>query len=182
MKTARFSEIVQHCGRPEAHLVLIEPRQDKALQAAIKAHRVLTVLQTNVGTKADSAVVGFEAGNSRQYLIFPKSLRRFAGRKIVGIKYELLSTKELPPRERATPPKPPKTARPKRPSKKKAPQPKAPAHSKKVIPFPSTAEKKEDPKEISLQEIRHLARQAMNALKSGKQVVAFELLKKIALA
>src|SRR4051794_41147617 len=107
MKTGRFSDVVRQCGRPGPYLVLMDPAKAKALKAAIKAQPVLTVSQATVGAKADYGEVGFEEGGTRQYLIFPKSLRHFAGRKIVGIKYDLLSLKELPASQRAAAPKPP---------------------------------------------------------------------------
>jgi hypothetical protein len=84
MKTARFSEVVKQCGRPETYLVLTDPSKDKTLQARVKAQRVLTVTQATVGAKTDYGEVGFKEGGTRQYFIFPKSLRLFVGRKIVG--------------------------------------------------------------------------------------------------
>ncbi|HSI15338.1 MAG TPA: hypothetical protein VK961_25045 [Chthoniobacter sp.] len=184
MKTARFSEVVKQCGRPESYLVLVDPAKDKTLKASVKAHRVLTVSQATVGAKADYGEVGFEEGGTRQYLIFPKSLRHFAGRRIVGIKYDLLSLKELPASQRAAAPKPP-------PPKKKAPRKIEPAHEThagKVIPFKAAqdegAKEEEHPKETtdepSMKEMKRMAKQAMHALKAGKQVAAFELLKKMA--
>lgn len=182
MKTARFSEVVKQCGQPETYLVLVEPAKDKTLQARVKAQRVLTVTQPTVGAKTDYGEVGFKEGGTRQYLIFPKSLRHFVGRKIVGIKYDLLSLKELPPGKRAAAPKPP---RPKKaPGKSKHAED---IHEDKVIPFQAaqdeeTVEEREKPptaKEPSIQDLKRLAKQAMRALKAGKQVAAFELLKKM---
>lgn len=180
MKTARFSQLVKQCGKPESYLVLMEPAQDRALQAAVKAQRVLTVTQATVGAKADYGEVGFKEGGPRQYLLFPKSLRNFIGRKIVGVNYELLSHKELPASKRAPAPR---LRQPK----------KAPRHTKdagkvrneKVIPFQAPPDKeeaapKEKVKEPTIKELKRLAKQAMRALKAGKQVAAFELLKKMA--
>lgn len=201
MKTARFSQLVQRCGKPESYLVLMTPAKDKTLQAAIQAQRVLTVTQATKGAKADYGEVGFQEGGTRQYLVFPKSLRSFAGKKIVGINYDLLSLKELPASQRAPAPKEP---RPKKTSRQTKSAGKVP--DEKVIPFRAPhgvddedegqeAEEKEGkkpakkaPKEktakptpsASLQEMKRLARQAMRALKAGKQVAAFELLKKMA--
>lgn len=183
MKTARFSEVVKQCGQPETHLVLMDPAKDKTLQARVKAQRVLTVTQATVGAKTDYGEVGFKEGGTRQYFIFPKSLRHFAGRRIVGIKYDLLSLKELPPGKRAAAPKPP---RPKKaPSKSKHAED---THADKVIPFQAAqdeeaVEEREKPpataKEPSILDLKRLAKQAMRALKAGKQVAAFELLKKM---
>src|SRR4051812_2578630 len=100
MKTARFAKIVERCGAPETHLVLMDPAKDRALQAAVKAQRVMTVFQESVGTKTDRAEVGFDPGPGRQFLVFPKSLKPFAGTSVVGIKYDLISSPEVPKSER----------------------------------------------------------------------------------
>ena len=47
MATVRFAKVVAKCGEPEAHLILIDPAKDRALQAAIKADRVMTVVATS---------------------------------------------------------------------------------------------------------------------------------------
>jgi hypothetical protein len=91
MKTARFSEVVARSGRPEVHLTWTAPAADRVLQAAAEKSRVMTVHQQVRGTKKDSGVVGIEEGRDAQFLIFPKSLRPFVGRRIVGLRYELLA-------------------------------------------------------------------------------------------
>ena len=90
MKTARFAAVVEAAGKPDTHLLLVSPEKDKALQAAIRTHRVMTVHQELVGNKADHGTVDFELGRARQFLIFPKSISKFKGSRIVGIKYDLL--------------------------------------------------------------------------------------------
>jgi hypothetical protein len=100
VKAARFTSIVEACGKPDLHLVLIEPSKDRALQSAVKAGRVMTVLQESVGTKSDQGVIGFQAGPGRQFLLFPKSLRRFAGARVVGIKYDLIAASATAKAER----------------------------------------------------------------------------------
>ena len=89
-KTARFTAIVEAAGRPEVHVLLTAPENDKVLQAAIKQHRVMTIEQARTSGKADRGTIGFEPGQSRQFLIFPKSMGRFAGSTVVAIKYDLL--------------------------------------------------------------------------------------------
>src|SRR4051794_22542152 len=89
-KTARFSEVVARSGKPEVHLTWTEPTSDRVLQSALKQSRVLTVHQQTRGSKKDFGVVGLEPAPGTQFLIFPRSLRRFAGRRVVGINYELL--------------------------------------------------------------------------------------------
>ena len=88
MSTVRFSKVVEACGKPDIHLLLIDPAKDKSLQAAIQSDRVMTIYQQPGET--DHGIVGFEEGRSRQFLVFPKSLKPFNGQRIVGIKYELL--------------------------------------------------------------------------------------------
>jgi len=90
VKTVRFSALVDSAGNPDNHLLLVKPEADKTLQKAIKAKRVVTVFQSAVGNKTDHGEVGFQAGPSRQYLIFPRSVGAFEGRKVVGIKYDWL--------------------------------------------------------------------------------------------
>ena len=110
VKTVRFTQVVERCGAPEAHLVLTDPTKDRALQSAIKAQRIMTVFQESVGTKADRGEIGFHPGPGRQFLVFPKSLKSFEGRSVVGIKYDLISSPELPKRERAKALRPAKKA------------------------------------------------------------------------
>lgn len=99
MKTVRFTQVVEAAGRPEPYTLWMEPKDDPVFQRALKAHRVLSVHQETVGTKADYGEVGFN-GVKGELLIFPKSLRRFAGRRVVGVKYDLLQPpeKETPKR------------------------------------------------------------------------------------
>jgi hypothetical protein len=59
VKTVRFTQVVERCGAPEAHLVLTDPTKDRALQSAMKAQRMMTVFQESVGTKADRDEMGF---------------------------------------------------------------------------------------------------------------------------
>ena len=86
MSTVRFSKVLEACGKPDIHLLLVDPAKDKTLQAAIKSDRVMTLYQQSGGT--DHGVVGFEQGRSRQFLVFPKPLKPFLGQRIVGNKYD----------------------------------------------------------------------------------------------
>lgn len=186
VKTVRFTEVVKRCGAPEPHLVLVAPPQDKILQTAVKANRVMTLFQATTGNKVDYGSVGFEKGASRQFLIFPKSLRPFADRKIVGIKYDLFAAAKVPKDQQARPakspearkPKPPKRNAPLKPVKEKSRKPKTQSSPAKIIPFETHDDHKgEDSPD--LRQARKLARQAMDALEDGKQVAAFNLLKRI---
>jgi hypothetical protein len=176
MKTARFAAVVEIAGKPDTHLLLVSPEKDKALQAAIKKHRVMTVHQALVGNKADYATVGFVPGGARQFLIFPKSISKFSGMHIVGIKYELL---EAPPSKgRAKPAKAAQKAAHRRQLPKK-PERDEPPHEK-VIHF-TKPELNEEPREEneSVQDIKDQVRHAMELLERGRQVAAFNLLKRI---
>jgi hypothetical protein len=193
VKTVRFSHVVASSGTPRPLMVLTDPEKDKELQGAIRAHKVMTVFQDSVGARADRAIVGFEPGRSRQFLIFPKSLTSFEGRKVVGIKYELweqeklatLSRKELvPSKSRAGSRKP--VAQPSnviafhRPGeetqKSEATKPmERKRHSVRRSNPPKSQPALTDTKEIK----RHIHK-AMALLEAAKPVAAFNLLKEIA--
>lgn len=96
MKTARFADVVARCGAPEPYQLWMPAAKDPVFQKAVKAQRVLTVHQENVGTKKDYATVGFHEEPLAQFLVFPKSLRAFAGRRIIGINYDLLTPSQRP--------------------------------------------------------------------------------------
>lgn len=215
MSTVRFSKVVEACGKPDIHLLLIDPARDKTLQAAIKSDRVMTLYQQSGGT--DHGVVGFEQGRSRQFLVFPKPLKPFLGQRIVGIKYELLG--EAPPPEKETvseetgkqpnekPSEPPSTTKNREPTKRadqhkpavvsktgsaKREEP-APAKDEevdkesrieasvdKVVNFQTAEpEKKSAAVGEEIKELKRQVREAMDALEQGKQIVAFNLLKRI---
>jgi hypothetical protein len=91
MKTVRLSKVLEAAGEPSNHVLLVSPESDKALQQAIRTHRVMTIHQQPFGPKADYGTVGFELRSSSQYLIFPRSISEFAGLRVVGIDYGLLA-------------------------------------------------------------------------------------------
>jgi hypothetical protein len=171
MKSVRFTRVVQACGKPETHLVLVAPAKDRTLQAAVKAHRVMTVLQETVGNKADHGEIGFKPGGSRQFLVFPKSLRRFEGQAVVGIKYD--EPESAPAKSMGAP-----KVRPLRKPKSELPRPFRTSPSKQnVIPFHTHHE--EEDEDETVMELKKQVRRAMRALEEGKQVAAFNLLKRI---
>jgi hypothetical protein len=142
VKNVRFSKVVERCGRPETHLVLTDPAKDRTLQAAVKAQRVMTVRQETVGTKTDRGEVGFHPGQTRQFFVFPKSLRAFADRSVVGIKYDLLSPPEGVKNERAAAARPPKNPKRKSVPKARAEQPTKQACAGKRSPLSFGAKRK----------------------------------------
>ncbi len=197
MKKVRFSQLVAKSGHPTSHLLLTDPKKDRTLQTAVKASRVLTVMQATTGTKTDWAEVGFHPGTGRQYLLFPKSLAAHAGKAVIGIKYDLLSENETAaPRSHRDPPapKPPTKKSPARAKPRKAAKPPpAKEQEKKEAPVPRKAppappklrkasKPAPPPKKQDIPEVATLKRQikrAMRALEKGQQVAAFNLLQKI---
>jgi len=236
MKTARFSQVVKSIGRAEPHLALVAPEEDGTFQKAIKGRRVMTVYQNARGSKTDYGEVGFHPGTGRQYLIFPKSLARYEGVRIVGIKYDLTEPKPIPKSQQAERPAAPKRKVSKRgravtgaaiekedsaeenitsPKKAtaseketKAPEKKAratrrraagassgakgrrerkerpkasksPSESGKIVAFPISADVDEDDEAKEVARLKKQVRRAMAALEDGKQVAAFNLLKRL---
>jgi hypothetical protein len=87
-KTARFAQVVEKCGAPAVYTLWQEPKKDRHLQAQIKQAHIMTIQQAESG--ADFGCVGFIERKGAIHLEFPKSLKRFADRRIVGIKWELV--------------------------------------------------------------------------------------------
>jgi hypothetical protein len=88
VKTARFSQVVEKCGRPQVYTLWQKPAADRHLQAQIKNSRVMTIQKSESGT--DFGVVGFKGRKGATYLVFPKSLKRFADKRIIGIDWALV--------------------------------------------------------------------------------------------
>lgn len=193
MKTARFAEIVERCGAPETYLLWVPPKQDKDFQRAVTASRIMTIHSQNVGAKKDSGTVGFIEEPNAQYLLFPKSLTRYADRRVVGINYALLAKGSRSSREAKTSHLP-KSPKPKAPSPRRK---EASQAEKKVVPFEDATqiraakgvvaeaktERKTEAKEsVSPQEpamnaavLREL-KKAVAELRAGKAVPAYERL------
>ena len=88
IKTARFSQVIDRCGKPQVYTLWQKPSTDRHLQSQIKNHRVMTILKSDSGT--DFGIVGFKETKEARYLIFPKSLKRFAEKRIVGIDWSVV--------------------------------------------------------------------------------------------
>jgi hypothetical protein len=88
IKTARFSQIIETCGKPQVYTLWQKPSADRHLQAQIKKSRVMTILKSESGT--DFGIVGFKESREARYLIFPKSLKRFAEKRIIGVDWTLV--------------------------------------------------------------------------------------------
>jgi hypothetical protein len=176
MSTVRFSKIVETAGKPNVHLLWIDPEKDATLQKAIRALRVMTVHQGAVGTKTDFAVVGYEKNVTGQILIFPKSLKQFAGKRVIGVKYDLLEWPDVPKAQQAHLAKPVKI---KPPKTKVAAVPAAENVPDTVVKFPSPMPDHVEQAEPDVEEIKNQVRQAMKLLEEGKQVAAFNFLRRI---
>ena len=82
-KTARFSKVVEQCGEPQVYTLWQKLSADRHLRAQMKKNRVMTILKSDSGT--DFGVVGLKESKQSRYVIFSKSLKRFAEKRIVGI-------------------------------------------------------------------------------------------------
>ena len=90
-KTKRFTDVIEAAGKPEVYTLWQQPAQDRHLQSEIKNNRVMTVLKTAAGS--EFGMVGFKEQKGASYLVFPKSLKRFENRRIVGINWDLVKTR-----------------------------------------------------------------------------------------
>ena len=90
VKTARFTVVVEKCGRPEVYTLWQKPKADRHFQSLLKNYRVMTVRPAESGT--DFGEVGFHLKNGARFLAFPRSLKRFEGDRIVGIDWALVQS------------------------------------------------------------------------------------------
>jgi hypothetical protein len=90
VKTVRFRAVIEKCGKPEVYTLWQKPKTDRRFQSFVKSNRVMTIRPSEAGT--DFGVVGFCEGKTSRYLVFPKSLRRFEGERIVGIDWTLVQS------------------------------------------------------------------------------------------
>ena len=82
-KTIRFSQIVKERGQPNVYTLWEKPAADRRFQAQLKNSRVMTVQKSESGT--DFGIIGFKGRKGARYLVFPKSLKRFADKRVIGI-------------------------------------------------------------------------------------------------
>jgi|KBSMisStandDraft_5_1062788.scaffolds.fasta_scaffold217747_2 hypothetical protein len=92
--TVRFGKVVEAIGKPEIVALWTKPERDKRFMAAARQNRVMTIKQETVGSVKDFGTVGFLREKNVSYLVFPKPLKEFEGRRIVGIQYDLIETPE----------------------------------------------------------------------------------------
>ena len=87
-ETARFSQVVEKCGEPDVYTLWQTPKADRRFQAQVKNNRVMTVQKSESGT--DFGIASFKERKGATYLVFPKSLKRFADKRIIGIDWALV--------------------------------------------------------------------------------------------
>ncbi len=89
VKTTRFTQVVEKTGLPVVYTLWQKPADDRKLQSLIKNTRVMTVLKSDGGTEFGQ--IGFRERKGASYLAFPKSLKRFAEHRIVGLKWDTIT-------------------------------------------------------------------------------------------
>ena len=87
-KAIRFAVVIEECGNPEVYTLWQPSKKDRHFQAQIRRGRIMTI-QKSEG-RSDFGCVGFLERKGARYLQFPKSLKRFADQRIVGMKWELV--------------------------------------------------------------------------------------------
>jgi hypothetical protein len=184
MSTIRFSKIVEAAGKPIVHVLWVDPEKDPILKKAIREERVMTVHQGLANGKADYGTVGFQKGLSGQILIFPGSLKRFADKRVTGVKYDLLEWPAVPKSQQVQKAVPPKRSAKGKPSPKPVPAEAEPAvlaerPAATVIKFPDPKDDDASEPNAEVEELKQQVRLAIQALEEGKQVAAFKLLKRI---
>lgn len=184
MKTVRFKQLVEASGKPEVKALWGPAEEDRELQRAIKESRVLTLHQENVGSKKDYGVIGFWPEHTAQYVIFPKSLKQFSDRRVIGIDYGMMepeparagkkaSAPESPPRaEKARRPAQRSTARPAKESPSPTPRPSPPPKKVREARHPEAA----PDRATVLKEIHA----TLDELEAGKAVPALRRLERLA--
>jgi hypothetical protein len=183
-ETIRFSKIVEVAGKPIVHVLWIDPAKDTVLQKAIKANRVMTIHQRPGGTKTDYGTIGFEKNVSGQVLIFPKSLKPFADKRVVGVKYDLLEWPPVPKSKQAPKPWPAK-----RPTRSKPQDPEIPVVTGKQpaveesgparvvkFPTPKANDALVESGKIAIALVVIRARQHLAAVKPQKRLLMLELM------
>ena len=88
VKTVRFAQVIEKCGEPEVYTLWQKPGADRHSQSHIKNNRVMTIQKSGSGT--EFGIMGFKERKGATYLTFPKSLKRVAEKRIVGINWALV--------------------------------------------------------------------------------------------
>jgi hypothetical protein len=91
VKTVRFADVVAECGKPEVYTLWQKPAADRSFQSLLKKNRIMIVQKTDSGT--DFGIIGFKERKGAILLAFPKSLKRWAENRIVGINWVLVKSR-----------------------------------------------------------------------------------------
>lgn len=91
VKTIRLAQVVEKAGAPEVYTLWQKPKQDRHLQSLVKNNRVMTIQKMESGS--EFGMVGFKERKGASYLVFPKPLKRFENMRVIGIKWELTTSK-----------------------------------------------------------------------------------------
>ncbi len=135
-KRTRFGDLVQASGRPQPFTLWTDPKQDRSFGQAVKANRVLTVIQEPGSKHRDFGIIGFHEQPHASYLVFPRALPKSDDTRVIGINYQLVELptvtnpvrpEDLKPKRSASEPKRPQQAQPKQeaPEPTKQPPPEA---------------------------------------------------------
>ena len=81
-----LADIHQQVDTVDRHLA--RESIDRHLQAALKKDRVMTILKSESGT--DFGVAGFKENKGATHLVFPKSLKQFVDKRVIGIDWTLV--------------------------------------------------------------------------------------------
>ena len=75
--------MVEECGQPNIYILWQKPAADRRFQTQLKNNRVMTVQKSESGT--DFGIIGFKERKGARYLVFRKSLKQFADKRVIGI-------------------------------------------------------------------------------------------------
>src|SRR5437899_12427740 len=81
-ETIRFSQIVKERGQPNVYTLWEKPSADRRFRAQLKNSRVMTVQKSESGT--DFGIIGFKETKGARYLVFPKSLKGSADKRVIA--------------------------------------------------------------------------------------------------
>ena len=171
-ETIRFTKVVEAAGQPEPYTLWQPPARDRTFQSALKEHRVMTVHRNEAGANTDFGEIGYVPGPMRELLVFPKSLGRFDGKRVIGIKFDMLKERTVPADQRVDSAKPGKPPKVRRAQEKPIPVPET-DHPTPVESTPSGVEEVA----AELKAIKADVRKALNALSKDQHVTAYRILK-----
>jgi hypothetical protein len=189
-QTVRFTRVVERSGRPHVHTLWLPPEKDPEFKRARETHRLMTLEQIPGGGKADFGVVGYDAkhGAAGQFLIFPKSLKRFEDARVIGVKFDLI---EQPKLASARTPKPRIASRAKSERRRAklavsestkaptSPQVQSAAPPRNVVTHEvAQAEEKTSPQSSQDTALKRQIRAALKELQRGNSVAAYQRLER----